>query len=162
MMENEANIILEQYRIYTESKDKFIDRSFQTNRHYFLVLCGLCIVLVLFKQFFPNIAIIFNLLLSFSGMGIAILWYLNQDSYSFLIKIKYARVLEELENKLPIAPNQMEHKILSENLKKRHAFVFIFSDIQKFMAVILFLLFLIYFLLDVIPFINDIIKNYLL
>ena len=65
MMENEANIILEQYRIYTESKDKFIDRSFQTNRHYFLVLCGLCIVLVLFKQFFPNIAIIFSLLLSF-------------------------------------------------------------------------------------------------
>lgn len=34
-MDNDTNIILEQYRIYTESKDKFIDRSFQTNRHYF-------------------------------------------------------------------------------------------------------------------------------
>lgn len=161
-MENEANIILEQYRIYTESKDKFIDRSFQTNRHYFLVICGLYIVLVLFKQFFPTIAIIFTLFLSFAGMGIAILWYLNQDSYSFLIKIKYAEVLEELENKLPIAPNQMEHAILNENLKKRHAFVFIFSDIQKFMAIILFLLFLTYFLLNVIPFFSGLIKNYLL
>ncbi|UKI40848.1 MAG: hypothetical protein L6V95_12115 [Candidatus Melainabacteria bacterium] len=50
-------------------------------------------------------------------MGIAILWYLNQDSYSFLIKIKYADVLEEIENRLPIAPNQMEHAILNENLK---------------------------------------------
>ena len=117
-MDNDTNIILEQYRIYTESKDKFIDRSFQTNRHYFLVICGLCIVLVLFKQFFPTIAIIFTLFLSFAGMGIAMLWYLNQDSYSFLIKIKYANVLEEIENRLPIAPNQMEHAILNENLKK--------------------------------------------
>lgn len=161
-MDNDANIILEQYRIYTESKDKFIDRSFQTNRHYFLVICGLCIVLVLFKQFFPTIAIIFTLFLSFAGMGIAILWYLNQDSYSFLIKIKYANVLEEIENRLPIAPNQMEHAILNENLKKRHAFVFLFNDIQKFMAVILFLLFLTYFLIDIIPFFSGLIKNYLL
>lgn len=161
-MENETNIILEQYRIYTESKDKFIDRSFQTNRHYFLVICGLCVILVLFKQFFPTIAIIFTLFLSFAGMGIAILWYLNQDSYSFLIKIKYADVLEELENKLPIAPNQIEHRILSENLKRRNAFIFIFTDIQKFMAIILFLLFLTYFLIDVIPFFNGIIKTYLL
>ncbi len=161
-MDNDTNIILEQYRIYTESKDKFIDRSFQTNRHYFLVICGLCIVLVLFKQFFPTIAIIFTLFLSFAGMGIAILWYLNQDSYSFLIKIKYADVLEEIENRLPIAPNQMEHAILNENLKKRHAFVFLFNDIQKFMAVILFLLFLTYFLIDIIPFFSGLIKNYLL
>ncbi len=161
-MDNDTNIILEQYRIYTESKDKFIDRSFQTNRHYFLVICGLCIVLVLFKQFFPTIAIIFTLFLSFAGMGIAILWYLNQDSYSFLIKIKYANVLEEIENRLPIAPNQMEHAILNENLKKRHAFVFLFNDIQKFMAVILFLLFLTYFLIDIIPFFSGLIKNYLL
>ncbi len=161
-MDNDTNIILEQYRIYTESKDKFIDRSFQTNRHYFLVICGLCIVLVLFKQFFPTIAIIFTLFLSFAGMGIAMLWYLNQDSYSFLIKIKYANVLEEIENRLPIAPNQMEHAILNENLKKRHAFVFLFNDIQKFMAVILFLLFLTYFLIDIIPFFSGLIKNYLL
>lgn len=161
-MDNDTNIILEQYRIYTESKDKFIDRSFQTNRHYFLVICGLCIVLVLFKQFFPTIAIIFTLFLSFAGMGIAILWYLNQDSYSFLIKIKYADVLEEIENRLPIAPNQMEHVVLNENLKKRHAFVFLFNDIQKFMAVILFLLFLTYFLIDIIPFFSGLIKNYLL
>lgn len=161
-MDNDTNIILEQYRIYTESKDKFIDRSFQTNRHYFLVICGLCIVLVLFKQFFPTIAIIFTLFLSFAGMGIAMLWYLNQDSYSFLIKIKYANVLEEIENRLPIAQNQMEHAILNENLKKRHAFVFLFNDIQKFMAVILFLLFLTYFLIDIIPFFSGLIKNYLL
>lgn len=161
-MDNDTNIILEQYRIYTESKDKFIDRSFQTNRHYFLVICGLCIVLVLFKQFFPTIAIIFTLFLSFAGMGIAMLWYLNQDSYSFLIKIKYANVLEEIENRLPIAPNQMEHAILNENLKKRHALVFLFNDIQKFMAVILFLLFLTYFLIDIIPFFSGLIKNYLL
>lgn len=161
-MDNDTNMILEQYRIYTESKDKFIDRSFQTNRHYFLVICGLCIVLVLFKQFFPTIAIIFTLFLSFAGMGIAMLWYLNQDSYSFLIKIKYANVLEEIENRLPIAPNQMEHAILNENLKKRHAFVFLFNDIQKFMAVILFLLFLTYFLIDIIPFFSGLIKNYLL
>ena len=161
-MDNDTNIILEQYRIYTESNDKFIDRSFQTNRHYFLVICGLCIVLVLFKQFFPTIAIIFTLFLSFAGMGIAILWYLNQDSYSFLIKIKYADVLEEIENRLPIAPNQMEHAVLNENLKKRHAFVFLFNDIQKFMAVILFLLFLTYFLIDIIPFFSGLIKNYLL
>lgn len=161
-MDNDTNIILEQYRIYTESKDKFIDRSFQTNRHYFLVICGLCIVLVLFKQFFPTIAIIFTLFLSFAGMGIAMLWYLNQDSYSFLIKIKYANVLEEIENRLPIAPNQMEHAILNENLKKRHTFVFLFNDIQKFMAVILFLLFLTYFLIDIIPFFSGLIKNYLL
>lgn len=161
-MDNDTNIILEQYRIYTESKDKFIDRSFQTNRHYFLVICGLCIVLELFKQFFPTIAIIFTLFLSFAGMGIAMLWYLNQDSYSFLIKIKYANVLEEIENRLPIAPNQMEHAILNENLKKRHAFVFLFNDIQKFMAVILFLLFLTYFLIDIIPFFSGLIKNYLL
>ncbi|OKZ72236.1 MAG: hypothetical protein BHV87_12680 [Clostridiales bacterium 36_14] len=161
-MENETNIILEQYRIYTESKDKFIERSFQTNRHYFLVVCVLCVILVLFKQFFPSIAIIFTLFLSFAGMGITILWYINQDNYLYLIKIKYANVLEEIEKRLPIAPNQMEHNSLDDKLKKHNAFIFLFSDIQKFMAIILFLFFLTYFLIDIIPFIANLIKNYLL
>ncbi len=160
-MDNEAKIILEEYRIYTESKDKFIDRSFQTNRHYFLVITGLCVILVLFKQYFPDIAIIFTMFLSFAGMGISILWYLNQDTYSYLIRIKYSDVLEQIEDKLPIAPNQMEHEILEQSLKKRNAFLFLFSDVQKFMAVILFLLFLAYFLLDLIPFFINFAKTYL-
>ena len=160
-MDNEAKIILEEYRIYTESKDKFIDRSFQTNRHYFLVITGLCVILVLFKQFFPDIAIIFTMFLSFAGMGIAILWYLNQDTYSYLIKIKYSEVLEKIEEKLPEAPNKMEHEVLKQSFKKRNAFLFLFSDVQKFMAVILFLLFLAYFLLDLIPFFINFAKIYL-
>ena len=57
---------------------------------------------------------------------------MNVDSYNTLIKIKFANVLEEIEEKLPVKPFTEEYKGIEEFRNKK---VFMFSDIQKLIAV---------------------------
>ena len=70
---------------------------------------------------------------AFIGVSVCALWWMNVDSYNTLIKIKYSNVLEVLEEKLPVKPFTDEYKGIEEFKKKN---VFMFSDIQKFIAVI--------------------------
>ena len=91
----------------------------------------------------------------FSVVGIVscALWWLNMDSYSCLIKIKFSKVLEEMEKQLPLQPYAMEYKALKDYRNNKKGFVF--SDMQKIFAIFSFLAFFVIFMIEVIPkFIN--------
>lgn len=139
---DEKFLILEQYRIYSEAKEKFIERQFATNRFY-LVLNILILILVyalavLTPQYVPI------LILSVIGISTSVLWWLNIDSYQLLIKIKYANVLEYLEGKLPEQPYQKEYKDYIETKKNKNLIVF--GDFQKVLAFVVVAIFLITFI----------------
>lgn len=113
-----------------------------TNRFY-LVLNILILILVyalavLTPQYVPI------LILSVIGISTSVLWWLNIDSYQLLIKIKYANVLEYLEDKLPEQPYQKEYKDYVETKKNKNLIVF--GDFQKVLAFVVVAVFLITFI----------------
>ena len=73
-----------------------------------------------------------TLLFSLIGISVCALWWMNVDSYNILIKIKFANVIEMLEEKLPVKPFTEEYKGIEDFRNKK---VFMFSDIQKLIAV---------------------------
>lgn len=154
---NEELIKLEQYRIYTESKDRFIDRSFKTNRYYFIIILVAGLILSLSKVSQLESLLGFELFLTFVGLCTSLLWYINQDSYAYLIKIKYAKVIEEIEKELPLKPNQLEYSAAQENKKEKN--VIRFTEVQKFVALALFFFFCIYFLYSLVPIVINLIKE---
>lgn len=130
---DEKFIILEQYRIYSEAKERFIDRQFSTNKFYLvanvIIFVTAYILSTLTPQFQPVIV------LSLIGFAIALMWWMNIDSYQTLIKIKYANVLEYLETKLPEQPYHKEY-IDYKSIKKKNNLI-IFGDFQKVLAIVL-------------------------
>lgn len=130
---DEKFIVLEQYRIYSDSKEKFIDRQFTTNKFFLIanviVLVTIYILSTLTPQFQPVI------ILSVIGLIMSLMWWLNIDSYQTLIKVKYANVIEYLETKLPEQPFHKEF-IDYQQVKKKNNFV-IFGDFQKTLAVLI-------------------------
>ena len=66
------------------------------------------------------------------------LWWMNVDSYNMLIKVKYANVLEKIEEKLPVKPFTDEYKGIDDFRSNK---IFMFSDIQKLIAVVTALFF---------------------
>ena len=123
-------LILEQYRIYSDAKERFIDRQFTTNRYYLvlnLIILGLTYFLsTLTPQHLPII------ILSAIGFGATLMWWMNIDSYQTLIKVKYAKVLEYLETKLPEQPYHKEFIDYMEMKKKNNLIVF--GDFQKYLT----------------------------
>ncbi len=130
-MENkdEKYLILEQYRIYSEGKDKFIDRQFASNR-FFLVVNLVVLAAITFVGQYVQAFV-----LGIIGTLVSIMWWINIDSYQQLIKVKYAKVLEFLETKLPEQPYHKEYADYME-MKKGNNLI-IFGDFQKFLAFII-------------------------
>jgi len=130
---DEKYIILEQYRIYSDAKEKFIDRQFTTNKFFLIanviILVTIYILSTLTPQFQPVI------ILSVIGLIMSLMWWLNIDSYQTLIKVKYANVIEYLETKLPEQPFHKEF-VDYQQVKKKSNFV-IFGDFQKTLAVLI-------------------------
>jgi len=131
-------IVFEEYKVYTEQKENFIDRNFKTNRFYMTSI----VVLILAMIYTSNVMFLDKLsatiVFAFLGLSVSILWWINVDSYNTLIKIKYNDVIECIEQKLPIHPFTEETKAIEEFKNKK---IFLFSDIQKFVSVIIALLF---------------------
>ena len=104
---DEKYLILEQYRIYSEAKEKFIDRHFSTNKFYLvlniIILIAIYILATLTPQYTPV------LVMSVVGFATTLMWWMNIDSYQILIKVKYAKVLEFLETQLPQQPYHKEY-----------------------------------------------------
>lgn len=145
---NKEDLIFEQYRLYSEQKEKFIDRSFMTNKFYMIVVLGLLLLT------FATKGMCFGKLTSPSVFAIAgliscALWWLNMDSYNLLIKIKFSKVLEEIEKELPKQPYAMEYKGIKDFRKNKK--MFLFSDMQKIYAVFAFLVFFIMLMIEIIP-----------
>lgn len=139
-------ILLEQYRIYNEAKDRFIDRTFLVNRFYIIFSAVLFISLIAIKSVFVDA---YALLLGIELFGIAVSfsWVSNQDAYTSIIKLKYHIVIEGIERQLPASPNKDEYEKLCELRADKK--IVLLKDIQKWFAIILMLLFLGNGLLDI-------------
>ncbi len=140
---NSEEILFQQYRLYTEQKEKFVDRSFKTNKFYLLLLLGIILTMYLTKDYSFIYDISSTLVFSAAGLAICVLWWINVDSYNFLIKVKLSKVIEEIEKKLPIQPYTQEFLAIKDFRKNKREFLF--ADIQKSLAVLLLLLFFILF-----------------
>ena len=144
---SEQDMLLEIYKIYVASKEKFIDRAFRTNKFYLIttmiILIVTSIALMRIKYLLLTICL--------SGMGVFIctLWWLNEDSYSTLLSIKYRAVLDVLEEKLPFAPGIEEYKAIQEKRKKK---IFVFQNSQKLLIAIIICVFVIFLVSAILPF----------
>lgn len=146
-MTNEE-LIFAEYKLYSESKEKFIDRSFTTNKFYMII------VIALLALSFEAKDVSFGMVsapVMFTAIGMlsSALWWLNIDSYNSLIKIKFSKVLEEIEKQLPIQPYAMEYKALKDYRASKKGFIF--GDVQNVFAVISFLIFFSLFLIGLMP-----------
>lgn len=140
MYESEKlNLIMQQYKLYAEQKDNFIKRSFGVNRFYMVLVIILLLLINLTKNVLFVYAVSLPFIFSIMGLGICVLWWMNMDSYNLLIKIKFSRVLEELEKQLPVKPYSMEHDAITEYRENKKAFLF--SDMQKVFAIVMFISF---------------------
>ena len=149
-------LIFQEYKMYAEQKENFIDRNFQTNKFYMISF-----VAIIFAMIFTNNVMFMEklsatLLFSLIGISVCALWWMNVDSYNTLIKIKYANVLEAIEEKLPIKPFTEEYKGIEEFRNKK---VFMFSDIQKIIAIFGALFFFAVFVSEFSPFIVKVIEK---
>lgn len=142
---DEKQLILEQYRIYNEMKERFIDRSFMINR-FFLILSAIFLFSLIFTKMILPSACFLLLGLDIFGIASCVMWISNQDAYSSIIKIKYNSVIEKLEEDLPKAPNKDEYKELTD--KRANKRVILVKDIQKWFAILLMLVFLGNLLID--------------
>ena len=141
-------LIFKEYKLYTEQKENFIDRNFATNKFYMASF----VVIIIAMIFTGNVVfmehISATLLFAFLGVAVCALWWMNVDSYNTLIKIKFANVIEAIEEKLPVKPFTDEYKGIEEFRNKK---IFMFSDIQKFIAVIGALFFFAVFVSEISP-----------
>ena len=125
-------LIFEEYKLYAEQKENFIDRNFRTNRFYMISFVAMIFAMIYTSNVVFMERITATLLFSLIGISVCVLWWMNVDSYNTLIKIKFSNVLEEIEEKLPVKPFTDEYKGIEEFRNKK---VFMFSDIQKLIAV---------------------------
>lgn len=139
---------LEQYKLYSESKERFIDRTFMTNKFY-MVFVVVLMLLVFLSSGLAFGKLTAPALFSIVGVICCSLWWLNMDSYNCLIKIKFSKVLEEIEKQMPVQPYTMEYKALKDFRNNKKGFVF--SDIQKVFAVFSFLAFFIMLIIEILP-----------
>ena len=144
-------LILREYESYCKQKENFINRNFCTNRFYMVSIFVTIIALIFTGNVMFLNKISATLIFAIIGICICVLWWMNVDSYNILIKIKYANVIEEIEKKFPIKPFSDEYQAIQEYKKKR---VFMFSDIQKIIAVILALFFFAICINEISPMIN--------
>ena len=124
-------LIFNEYKMYAGQKENFIDRNFQTNKFYMTA-----IVVLIFSLIYTGNVVFLNkisatLVFALLGVATSSLWWMNVDSYNTLIKVKYANVLEKLEEKLPVKPFTDEYQGIEEFRKNK---IFMFSDIQKLFA----------------------------
>lgn len=136
---NMEELIFQQYKLYAEQKEKFVDRSFQTNKFYLFLILALVLTMFLTKDYSFVYGLSSTLIFSAAGFAICVLWWINVDSYNFLIKVKLSKVMEELETKLPVQPYTQEFIAITDLRKTKREFLF--ADIQKALATLALLLF---------------------
>ena len=141
-------LIFNEYKAYCEQKENFIDRNFRTNKFYMTA-----VVVLIFAMIYSVNVVFLNkisatLVFALFGISVSALWWMNVDSYNTLIKIKYANVIEKIEEKFPVKPFTDEYKGIEEFRNNK---VFMFSDIQKLIAVTAALFFFAVFVSEITP-----------
>lgn len=138
---NSEELMFQQYKLFVENKENFINRSFHTNKFYMVLVLVIILGMFFTKEFSFAYGLTSTLIFSAAGMGICALWWLNMDAYNFLIKVKLSKVVEEMEKSLPAQPYTQEFLAIKEMKKNKKEFVF--TDIQKGLSIIVFLFFFI-------------------
>lgn len=146
---NSDEILFQQYKLYTEQKERFVDRSFHTNKFYLLLTLTIITAMYLLKNATFAYGLSSTLIFSAAGMAICVLWWINMDSYNFLIKVKLAKVIEEIELQLPVKPYTQEFVAIKDLRKNKR--MFLFADMQKTLAVGALLLFFVLFANELVP-----------
>ena len=146
-MDRDEMIFLE-YKLYSEQKENFIDRNFKTNRFYMISLFVILLGMIYTGNVVFLSKISATLVFALLGVAISALWWMNVDSYNTLIKVKYANVLEKIEEKLPVKPFTDEYQGIEDFRKNK---VFMFSDIQKIVAAVSALFFFAVFVNELTP-----------
>ena len=95
-------LIFQEYKLYAEQKENFIDRNFQTNKFYMVSFVAIIFAMIYTGNVVFMSKISATLVFSLIGISVCALWWMNVDAYNILIKIKFANVLETLEEKLPV------------------------------------------------------------
>ncbi len=145
-------LLLEEYKLYVKQKDNFVERNFSTNKFYMI-----SIAVILLAMIFTNEIVFmnrFSATLVFSAIGIAVcaLWWMNVDNYNILTKIKFTNVIEKMEESFSFKPFTEERKSIEEFRNNK---IFMFSDIQKLIAILTALFFFIIFVNEVTPLFAD-------
>lgn len=146
---NSEEIMFQQYKLYTEQKERFVDRSFQTNKFYLLLVLAIVLTMFLTKSLTFVYGLSSVLIFSAAGIAICILWWINMDAYNFLIKVKLGKVIEEIEKHLPTQPYTQEFVAIKDLRKNKR--MFLFADMQKTLAVFALLLFFVLFVNELVP-----------
>lgn len=141
-------MIFSEYKLYSEQKENFIDRNFTTNRFYMMSIFAVLIAMMYTGNIVFLNKISATLIFALLGCSISALWWMNVDSYNTIIKVKYANVLEKIEEKFPIKPFTDEYQGIEDCRKNK---VFMFSDIQKIIAVFSALFFFAVFINEFTP-----------
>ena len=136
-MSDEQKVLVEVYKAYNFAKEEFINRNFATNRYYLALTIVLLIASLIIYTFTPSVVVMSVI----GGIGIVTttLWLLNVDSYQLLIKVKYARVLEQMEQRLPAQPCRDEFQATQEVKKDKKAMIF--TDLQRGFVFMILLIF---------------------
>lgn len=149
-------LIFREYKLYAEQKENFIDRNFRTNRFYMISFVAIIFAMIFTGNIVFMSKVSATLIFSLIGISVCALWWMNVDSYNTLIKIKFANVIERIEEKLPVKPFTEEYKGIQEFKSNK---VFMFSDIQKLIAVFGALFFFAVFVSEVSPILVKIIEK---
>ena len=128
--QDERYLILEQYRIYSDAKEKFIDRQFSTNKFYLVINIIILITAYILASFTPQYHPV--LILSIIGIAVTFMWLMSIDTYQTLIRVKYAKVLEYMETKLPEQPYHKEFE--EHSAMKKSKKLIVFGDMQKLLT----------------------------
>jgi hypothetical protein len=146
---NSDEILFQQYKLYTEQKENFVSRSFNTNKFYLALVLTLILVMFITKSCSFAYGLTSTLIFSAAGLAICVLWWVNVDSYNFLLKVKLSKVIEEIETQLPVKPYTQEFIAIKDLRKNKRMFVF--ADTQKTLALGSFLLFFVLLINEIIP-----------
>jgi len=140
-------LLMEQYKLFIQSKEKLTDRSFATNKFFLCLVIILLMLLFLLhdEKLFYFISI--RSILSVIGMAVCVLWWSNIDTYCVFMGVKFKSVIEEMEKQLPFECHLMEKNAMDDYRKQKKAFIF--SDMQKLLATIVFIFFMAFFLVSI-------------
>jgi len=112
---SEQEILLEQYKLYVEMADRISARRAQTNKFFIALLTALLAILSLTsdKSLFTTYQIPVCFIVSFLGISLNILWFVNILSYKQLNTGKF-QVIHEMEKSLPFSCYDEEWKKIGE------------------------------------------------
>ena len=143
--------VLQEYILYVQHKENFVNRTFQTNRFYLITSLVVLTISSILSVIQVAPIMMFTVLFAMIGIVLCVLWIMNNNSYKRLLKIKFQNVIERLEDELPVKPYQMESTVLREENKKKKIF---FADMQKVLSVMIFVTYMVIIVNEVIMAIN--------